>query len=141
MDKKIYRPGTNDILCGRGKFAMSWDGNLFLKAVIDKKRLEYWSADKNEIKREVAISVLKVIKSLSPPGRFLQIVGNEWKEIDNERALKKVRQALRENQHRPIKNANDLKSETKVKTEDQATDDIMIQNKSYNLEENGFGGK
>ena len=52
----------------------------------------------NEGKKKIVESIVKKIRQLHPPGRFLKFEPsiNQWIDIGNERALHKTRQALRE---------------------------------------------
>ena len=94
--EKIYYPEKNDVLCGRGKFAMNWPGNLFHKDLIECHREHYFSADDLPKKRQLAVNIVDEIFSRSPPGRFLKLINDEWLEVDSEAAVRKTRQALRE---------------------------------------------
>jgi len=49
-------------------------------------------------KREIAKSIIKTIKELDPPGRFIELnrVTLDWEEIDENKAIIKTSQALRE---------------------------------------------
>ena len=115
MMSKIFHPERNDVLCGRGKFAMNWKGNLFFSTFI-KINKERYSKANNQIKQQIANDVVNEIQSLSPPGRFLMLSSNEWIEISNERAIRKIRQALREG----TKDANiSINEETKKRAKNE----------------------
>jgi len=92
----IYHPGKNDVLSGRGKFAMSWPGNLFYRELIELHRENYLKANDNSKKQQIAVNIFSEIHCRSPSGRFLMLGENRWVEIDDQIALRKTKQALRE---------------------------------------------
>ena len=96
MSSKIFVPKQNDILLGRGKFAMTWHGNVFFRELVLDSKERYDKGD-NKVKKEIAQSILNEINALSPPGRFLKQMKSEWIEVGRDVAIKKTRQALREN--------------------------------------------
>jgi len=100
----------NDVLCGRGGDINVHVGNEQFRKIVESKRMEYLTARFKREKRLIASSVVKEIQNLVPPGRFLskiQIPGRRrsrnkgpdlgWLEIDEEKAIEKSSQALREN--------------------------------------------
>ena len=100
----------NDVLCGRGGDINVHVGNEQFRKIVERKRMEYLTARFKRDKRLIASSVVKEIQNLVPPGRFLnkvQILGRRrsrnkgpdlgWYEIDEEKAIEKSSQALREN--------------------------------------------
>merc|ERR1739844_453325 len=94
----IIKPEKNDVLSGRGKFASSWAGNVFYREMIQRYKLEYVIADSLKRKQELAVSVFSQVNGLTPSGRFL-IYDQEtkmWHVIGYENALRKIKQALRE---------------------------------------------
>ena len=96
MVGNICIPRDNDVIGGRGKHAMRWSGNIAFNLVIKKNKEEYFKGD-NKIKQQIAINIVNEIQFLSPPGRFLKSVDDKWIELTNEAAVRKTRQALREN--------------------------------------------
>ena len=95
MSDKIFDPHENDVLCARGKLAMNWPGNVFYNKLIKCNRHECYIGD-NNTKNQLAACLVNHINSLSPPGRFLKIIDNEWIELEHVLAIRKTRQALRE---------------------------------------------
>ena len=115
--RPIQIPERHDVLSGRGKFAMNWAGNIIHQTLIKRRKDEYIHAKLNDKKR-ISIEIVNTIYSLSPPGRFLKRGGNgkllsskiegiylnlcsdlEWYQMDRIDAVKKTRQALREDAH------------------------------------------
>lgn len=89
-------PSKNDVLCGRGSGVNSSSGNIYFRELVREKKEEYKRAMRN-MKIPITKEIISRIKNLDPPGRFL-IRGkdNEWKEVNNEHAMVKTAQALRE---------------------------------------------
>ena len=100
----------NDVLCGRGGDINSHPGNERFRKIIDQNKLLYLAADAKREKRIIASSIVEEVHSWAPRGRFLskiQILGGRrgrrkgpdlgWIEIDDDKAIEKTSQALREN--------------------------------------------
>ena len=94
--KNVICPHYNDVLNGRGKFAMHWNGNRFFRALVESRKEEYLNAD-NDNKIAIARSIINIIRTQNPPGRFLKLDAstNKWNDINNKKAARKIRQALR----------------------------------------------
>ena len=85
---------TRDVIMGRGKRVSEWPGNIFFRQVVNKHREAYAEASRNE-KVTVAVTVIKEIHKNK--GRFMAEEPNgSWAEIENQRAIEKCCQALRE---------------------------------------------
>lgn len=96
--KIIYEPNNHDILSGRGNHANRHIGNFLFRYMVESVKQSYKSSPTSS-RREVAINLLRAIKKLNPPGRFLTPIAHEnleWKEIDDNQAILKISQALRE---------------------------------------------
>lgn len=95
--KNVICPHYNDVLNGRGKFAMHWNGNRFFRTLVDSHKAEYVNAD-NDRKIATAKSIINTIRTQNPPGRFMKLDAstNKWNDIGNKKAARKIRQALRE---------------------------------------------
>ena len=95
--KSVIIPTGNDVLNGRGKSANTWQGNVFYRDLIRCHKLEYVIADPEE-QRHIAKRVVDNIRALSPSGRFLEVdkTSGTWHDIGDEKAILKIRQALRE---------------------------------------------
>jgi len=100
-EKKINRadhiiPNINDVLCGRGSGVNSSSGNIYFRQLVRGRKSEYKQA-KRHLKIPITKEIIKKIRSLDPPGRFLaRDEDNEWREYSNEQAMIKTAQALRE---------------------------------------------
>ena len=94
--KNVICPHYNDVLNGRGKFAMHWNGNRFFRTLVDSHKAEYVNAD-NDRKIATAKSIINTIRTQNPPGRFMKLDAstNKWNDIGNKKAARKIRQALR----------------------------------------------
>ncbi|CAJ1951356.1 unnamed protein product [Cylindrotheca closterium] len=85
-----------DIICGRGLHIMSHLGNIRLHSIVNRHRQTYQVASRRE-KAALAQRIVDEIKSTG--SRFIRRAGDgrddEWIEVDNETAYKKVGHALR----------------------------------------------
>jgi hypothetical protein len=95
----VNEPGPNDVLCGRGGSINSHAGNERYRQLVDKRKRVYLTARFKREKRLIASSIVSEIRTLDPPGRFLQQekTSGLWKDIGDEKARDKTSQALREN--------------------------------------------
>merc|ERR1711862_510943 len=50
---------------------MFWHGNKFYRSLVDQYKNDYIVAN-NETKQQIAKNIIKEIRDLSPPGRFLE---------------------------------------------------------------------
>lgn len=98
----IAIPSGNDVLCGRGKRVNSHEGNIRFRAIMRKYKLEYLlgpSGLSTSKKSTIVAKVVLEIRSLSPPGRFLELDKDSglglWHDIGDVRARTKVGQGLR----------------------------------------------
>ena len=96
---EISTPSKNDVLSGRGMGIQNHTGNKKYRATIDKWKTEYVIQTKTKGKDVIAKQVIRDIRSLKPPGRFLIKLSddNVWYPQDKIAILIKVKQALREN--------------------------------------------
>ena len=101
--KKVLQSFYNvqDILLGRGTAVNTHPGNLRFRSIVSREKSIYAEATTKQIKRQIAISIVREIQSLSPPGRFL-IDSNggkfdrQWMSVETEKAIEKVLHRLRE---------------------------------------------
>ena len=95
--KNTITPTCNDVLNGRGKFIHTWQGNIYYRDLIRHYKLEYVVATPEE-QKNIGQRVISTIRGLNPSGRFLEMNkgSGAWCDIGDERALFKIRQALRE---------------------------------------------
>ena len=100
--RKILKPSNADVLCGRGGGINNHYGNVAFREMVQKQKEHYSFANKRK-KVETAQAILDSIRDAG--GLFLQrevpksgIAGIKgvWVEVDNERAMAKTSQALRE---------------------------------------------
>jgi hypothetical protein len=95
-------PHGNDVLSGRGKGTNSHDGNRQMRAFVADNKVEYLMPNRTKIeKARICARIVDQIRALDPPGRFLQkgLNGDDpdlWTDVGDERARRKVGQALRE---------------------------------------------
>lgn len=99
----------NDILCGRGSGPNDHPGNVNFRQIVSTRRNEYLTTSTRTEKVRIANEILNAVKSLHPPGRFLEKVENEpkdknnttkWITVSEHKATEKVKQALRQMRHR-----------------------------------------
>ena len=93
---RIKEPHDNDVLLGRGKFASEHPGNILFRQIVWELKEEYYVARKNE-KTKMVHRIIDKIKSLDPPGRFLEKDEDlTFVDAPMDRVVLKVSQALRE---------------------------------------------
>ena len=94
---EITNPNCNDVLGGRGKASNAWKGNIFFRELVNQYKIKYILSNRTE-KINITMRVYDDIQGLSPRGRFLDYnsITNTWYEASNERAIRRVRQTLRE---------------------------------------------
>lgn len=116
----IFQVNQNDVLCGRGGRINNHSGNIQFRNLARKYRNTYLSCHtKKNDKIKIALHVLNILRTMEPPVRFLQEESRgSWVEIGDERAVKKVSQAMREklydsNKPRPAARAARKKKEIK----------------------------
>jgi K+-transporting ATPase c subunit len=93
----IHKPGYNDCLFGRGGGTNGNPGNKKYRKLVDRQKVVYL-ASKRQDKPLVAMEVVKIWRSMVPPGRFLEQDKETmlWKDVGDEKAREKTSQALRE---------------------------------------------
>lgn len=99
--RRIRTPHPHDVLCGRGGGINGHVGNRVFRDLVAERRLDYNLASSKSEKARVAKEVMNLVTGLSPPGRFLMRdptggIGSWWIEIDENKAMAKTSQALRE---------------------------------------------
>ena len=85
--KNVICPHYNDVINGRGKFAMHWNGNQIFRTLVESHKEEYLNSD-NDKKVAIARSIINIIRTQNPPGRFLKLDAstNAWNDIGNKKA-------------------------------------------------------
>ena len=100
--KRIRTPHANDVLCGRGGGINSHPGNKNFRNWVRERKEAYNLATSKVAKAGVAREIVQIVRCLSPAGRFLMREGGNtssssyWVEIDDNKAMAKTSQALRE---------------------------------------------
>lgn len=124
--------GPHDILCGRGSGPNDYRGNIKFRVIIYERRAEYLASKTRRGKAQIARDIVDHVKSVfEPPGRFLKKIDIStanslglkrgspvWIQVNESKALEKVKQALRQNReylagnkisnptHRPDENSS-----------------------------------
>lgn len=95
----IHTPTVNDVLLGRGAGINGHPGNVHFRAVVKDHKHDYLATITNIQKYLIVMDILQVIRHLNPPGRFVtQDIGTGlWHDVGDEKARRKIGQALREN--------------------------------------------
>jgi len=117
-------PHDNDVLCGRGGSINTHPGNETFRRFVERRKRIYLTARFKREKRLIASSVVKEIRELNPPGRFLSRDAKTgiWHDIGDEKARDKTSQALRENAptiRKEIEIENDAKREEMRRQEEE----------------------
>jgi len=95
----ITDPNENDVLCGRGGRINLHAGNVQFRDLIQATKPDYLAPSTRKMeKAHIAASIVHMIRTLDPPGRFLKKERGTgtWFEIGDAKAIKKTGQALRE---------------------------------------------
>lgn len=96
----IREPNVNDVLMGRGGRINKHVGNVQLRNIVAARQEEYLSSSTGKLdKAYIAADIVASIRlQYHPPGRFLEqnAADHTWYEVGDERAIRKVLQALRE---------------------------------------------
>eukprot|EP00977_Amphora_coffeiformis_P005946 scaffold1267_cov171-Amphora_coffeaeformis.AAC.22 len=87
----------NDVLCGKGRSSICHPGNQRFRELIEANRGEYARATRKQ-KAYLANSIVDLIRSAQPPGRFLlrDVETGRWYDIGRNRSFEKTSQSLRE---------------------------------------------
>jgi hypothetical protein len=107
---------TNDVLLGRGAFADRFQGNIKFRTLIRQHKDAYRAAPHHHSKAAIAQQIFNAVHAYH--GRFLrkvELVSNgaeqrgaeasgtkQWEIVDNNIALEKVKQALRDIDHEQV---------------------------------------
>ena len=91
-------PNCNDVQSGRGGRINAHAGNVQFRTIIAGMKSTYLSPKTRKLeKAHIANDIVRRIRRLDPPGRFLkEDKDGTWWDIGDEKARKKVGQALRE---------------------------------------------
>ncbi|GAX12019.1 hypothetical protein FisN_8Lh117 [Fistulifera solaris] len=94
----VTRLNKNDVISGRGGRINAHVGNVQFREIVAKRRDDYRAHSTKKLeKAHIAAEIVYFIRSMDPPGRFLkEDPDGSWYDIGDEKAIKKVGQALRE---------------------------------------------
>lgn len=98
-ESDIATPTAYDVLCGRGKGVNNHEGNIRFRDVVRLFTDKYHENATSKVqKSRITTAIVSKIRSLSPPGRFLEQDEETklWSDIGDSRARRKAAQALRE---------------------------------------------
>ena len=100
--------GPHDICCGRGTTCNENPGNILFRTIVSRRKMDYVATKSRKAKSKIAGELIREIRALEPPGRFLTRVdgpeakradcppGKEvWKVAGDDIALEKIKQSLR----------------------------------------------
>jgi hypothetical protein len=99
----------HDVLSGHGVGVVSiyhHAGNIQCRAWVSERQKSYRIAPNNEKKTLITREVIALVQNQNPPGRFLKrdpVDADRWMEVDDGRALRRIRDALRQNKYKPSK--------------------------------------
>lgn len=113
----IYDPNCNDVLCGRGGRINAHSGNVQFRHLVLSRKQDYLAPETKKLaKAHIAASVVQDIRHMQPSGRFLkEDADGSWFDIGDQKAIKKVGQALRED-------APDIRTEVHPKSDSSGED-------------------
>lgn len=94
----IHDPNVNDVLSGRGGRINAHVGNVQFREIVAEQKKIYLAKETKKLeKAHIAADIVYFIRRMDPPGRFLkEDVNGAWWDIGDQKAIKKVGQALRE---------------------------------------------
>jgi hypothetical protein len=69
----VYNPNCNDVLCGRGGRINAHSGNVQFRDLVQSRKFDYLSDKTKKLeKAHIASSIVRQIREMQPPGRFLK---------------------------------------------------------------------
>jgi hypothetical protein len=94
----IRDPNVNDVLSGRGGRINAHIGNVQFREIVAERKKDYLAKDTKKLeKAHIAADIVYFVRRMDPPGRFLkEDINGAWWDIGDQKAIKKVGQALRE---------------------------------------------
>jgi hypothetical protein len=98
MIRIITKPGSHDVLLGRGGRTNNHIGNKKFRELVNQHKIRYLNCSKVD-KPRVSRDVVDIWKKQDPPGRFLQKVDDSpdtYQEVIENKARGKASQCLRE---------------------------------------------
>mmetsp|Transcript_23196 Transcript_23196/g.40815 ORF Transcript_23196/g.40815 Transcript_23196/m.40815 type:complete len:697 (+) Transcript_23196:76-2166(+) len=93
----IEKPHHHDVLCGRGVTTNRHPGNESFRRLVGLNKEMYVTSTKRQ-KMAISRSIVEAVRSLDPPGRFLDKDPQTalWYDIGHKKAVEKTSQALRD---------------------------------------------
>mmetsp|Transcript_8895 Transcript_8895/g.11141 ORF Transcript_8895/g.11141 Transcript_8895/m.11141 type:complete len:175 (+) Transcript_8895:3-527(+) len=88
-----------DILGGKDYASTSHEGNMYYRELIKKNKDEYNSMEDNKQKKDLVRRLYIFLKSNDRRFMKRSDISDVWVEMDEENAMKKIGQALREKRH------------------------------------------
>ena len=94
----VIDPNDNDVLSGRGGRINAHKGNVQFRELVAQRKKDYLAKTTKKLeKAHIAADIVHYIRGLNPSGRFLKEDSDgSWWDIGDQKAIKKVGQALRE---------------------------------------------
>jgi hypothetical protein len=87
-----FRPGPNDVICGRGRNVLHHKGNRRYRDLIYASLESYTDASSKVEKSLMVTSIIKVIEDASPEGGFVKKIGDAWYKVSKNYAREKCGQ-------------------------------------------------
>ena len=87
-----FRPGPNDIICGRGRNALLHKGNRRYRDLIYSNLDRYLDASSKFEKSLTITSIVKEIDDAVPKGGFVRKIGDHWYKVSYNYAREKCGQ-------------------------------------------------
>lgn len=100
------KPQSHDFLFGRGIEITRYCGNVYIRKLIIPRIMQY-ETNTRDARKRLAYRILADMNELNPPGRFLTRASSDrnsgWVEVNEERAILKICQILREESTRGVR--------------------------------------
>jgi hypothetical protein len=82
----------NDVLAGRGGRINAHKGNVQYREIVATRKQEYLAKTTKKLeKAHIAASIVRQIRNMTPPGRFLKEQNDgSWWDVSDAKAIKKV---------------------------------------------------
>lgn len=115
-----FKPGENDVICGRGKKCYNHVGNEKFRRNVAFKLDQYKVASSKLDKSFILSTIVTEVRKLSPNGGFVKKdpTSGRWYEVGDFLAREKTSQAFRDALHENYRSSN--KSKKKRRQEEQA---------------------
>ena len=104
-----FVPGPQFVICAKGKAAKEWQGNRFLRHLVQVNLQEY--SDASKLERSFLVS--KIVKMIRQDGGFVREIDGKWFEIDRKgdrNAREKIGQMFRDALHTQFKSSTKAKA-------------------------------